>query len=650
MAESSVDLKLRCAVCLDTFREPASLDCGHTYCKACIESHWRAQSEDRGYTCPLCCKVYYTMPTLSRNIVIADVLEQLAEGDGGGGAESKEDSTGRCPRHGQTLGLYCRTDGRLICVDCTSAHSRHDIAPARDERRAKGSQLIALKETLGGKDVAITAGIADLEQTTRLMEDGAAGTKSRLSGRYAELLDLIAGDRESALAAVDDELASKLMGVRREIERRRAAQLELREALGKIQDLEVTEDPVDFLQRFAQDSERFGALAKAPPEPSPAPRAQFSMAAPLEKRLGELLDVYTGSAKPAPSPPLPSPSPPTPPPPTPIPPLPNIVAGDDGDRPSVPPRVPLKRTDLLPPRGPKGPHVVQPAAGPRVSTNGPSDVTPDCFNRTQLIKKYGKSPSLDQNSAHSELRISGDLKTATLAAKETNVMLRRLLSRDNSARFDEWEQVLCSDAYSSGRHYWEVDVASAGRACRVGVSYASIARKGSGPACRLGMNGISWCLEKHGERIVAWHDGVAATLALAPGRPLPGRSLRRIGVYLDWDAGLVAFHCADTMAPLHAFRCTFAQPLLPAFRLEGQLVQGRFVGGGNLSIVEFKVHLVTGVTPEKTNPDGWQERGPIRRWSTGGVNVEAVIAGTPTACKVAVEISNYSSRTLHAPM
>ncbi|XP_075910609.1 E3 ubiquitin-protein ligase TRIM65-like [Petromyzon marinus] len=256
MAESSVDQKLRCAVCLDTFREPASLDCGHTYCKACIESHWRAQSEGRGYTCPLCCKVYYTMPTLSRNIVIADVLEQLAEGDGGGGAESREGATGTCPRHGQALGLYCRTDGRLICVDCTSAHSRHDIAPARDERRAKGSQLIALKEALGGKDVAITAGIADLEQTTRLMEDGAAGTKSRLSGRYEELLDLIAGDRESALAAVDDELASRLVGVCREIERRRAAQLELREALGKIQSLEVTEDPVDFLQRFAQDSER----------------------------------------------------------------------------------------------------------------------------------------------------------------------------------------------------------------------------------------------------------------------------------------------------------------------------------------------------------------------------------------------------------
>ncbi|XP_061435350.1 uncharacterized protein LOC133360570 [Lethenteron reissneri] len=33
-----------------------------------------------------------------------------------------------------------------------------------------------------------------------------------------------------------------------------------------------------------------------------------------------------------------------------------------------------------------------------------------------------------------------------------------------------------------------------------------------------------------------------------------------------------------------------------------------------------------------------------------GVNVEAVIAGTPTTCKVAVEISNYSSRTLHAPI
>ncbi|XP_078474723.1 uncharacterized protein LOC144735990 [Lampetra planeri] len=33
-----------------------------------------------------------------------------------------------------------------------------------------------------------------------------------------------------------------------------------------------------------------------------------------------------------------------------------------------------------------------------------------------------------------------------------------------------------------------------------------------------------------------------------------------------------------------------------------------------------------------------------------GVDVEAVIAGTPTSCKVAVEISNFSGRTLHAPV
>ncbi|CAN0309399.1 unnamed protein product [Lampetra fluviatilis] len=33
-----------------------------------------------------------------------------------------------------------------------------------------------------------------------------------------------------------------------------------------------------------------------------------------------------------------------------------------------------------------------------------------------------------------------------------------------------------------------------------------------------------------------------------------------------------------------------------------------------------------------------------------GVDVEAVIAGTPTSCKVAVEISNFSSRMLHAPV
>ncbi|CAI9542478.1 unnamed protein product [Staurois parvus] len=56
-------------------------------------------------------------------------------------------------------------------------------------------------------------------------------------------------------------------------------------------------------------------------------------------------------------------------------------------------------------------------------------------------------------------------------------------------RFQLWVQVLSSRSFSSGRHYWEVDV-SEGEECRVGMCYPSIER--GGEQSGIGCNNKSW--------------------------------------------------------------------------------------------------------------------------------------------------------------
>uniref|UniRef100_S4RJI2 B30.2/SPRY domain-containing protein n=1 Tax=Petromyzon marinus TaxID=7757 RepID=S4RJI2_PETMA len=145
----------------------------------------------------------------------------------------------------------------------------------------------------------------------------------------------------------------------------------------------------------------------------------------------------------------------------------------------------------------------------------------------------GRSPTLDTNSAYNRFQISSDLRTVTVG----DVPQGR---PHHPHRFDCWSQALCSESFSSGQHYWEVDVGSAGD-------------------CGLGGNDVSWCLQKAGKSFSVRHGGVETSLSV----PQPPR---RVGVHLDWDAGLLSFYSADSMALLYSFHQAFTNSLYPGLR------------------------------------------------------------------------------------
>uniref|UniRef100_S4RPH4 B30.2/SPRY domain-containing protein n=1 Tax=Petromyzon marinus TaxID=7757 RepID=S4RPH4_PETMA len=134
-------------------------------------------------------------------------------------------------------------------------------------------------------------------------------------------------------------------------------------------------------------------------------------------------------------------------------------------------------------------------------------------------------PTLDTNSAGDHLQISSDLRMVTWSVVPQG-------RPQHPHRFDYWDQALCSESFSSGQHYWEVDVGQ----------------------CRLGWNDVSWCLQKLGDKLTVQHGGVETSLSV----PEPPQ---RVGVHLDWDSGLLSFYSADSLTPLHSFHETFAQPL-----------------------------------------------------------------------------------------
>jgi len=88
MATASDHLKhdadgLHCPICLEYFAEPKFLDCGHSFCKACLEKIWETDGSIffASISCPQCRNVTYKKPDkLATNynlmMLVADKIDQ----------------------------------------------------------------------------------------------------------------------------------------------------------------------------------------------------------------------------------------------------------------------------------------------------------------------------------------------------------------------------------------------------------------------------------------------------------------------------------------------------------------------------------------------------------------------------------------------
>ncbi|XP_048204209.1 butyrophilin subfamily 2 member A2-like [Perognathus longimembris pacificus] len=156
---------------------------------------------------------------------------------------------------------------------------------------------------------------------------------------------------------------------------------------------------------------------------------------------------------------------------------------------------------------------------------------------------------LDPDTAHPELFLSEDWRS-----------VRRGLSRqsvpDNPERFDCRPCVLGQESFSSGRHYWEVEVENV-MVWAVGVCRDSVERKGE--ALLLPQNGF-WTLEMFGNQYRALSS---------PEKILPLKErLRRVAIFLDYEAGDVSFYNMRDRSHIYTCpRSNFAGPLKPFFRL-----------------------------------------------------------------------------------
>ncbi|NXG66391.1 A33 protein, partial [Hemiprocne comata] len=143
--------------------------------------------------------------------------------------------------------------------------------------------------------------------------------------------------------------------------------------------------------------------------------------------------------------------------------------------------------------------------------------------------------TLDTDTAHPRLEISGGGKSV-----RDSGAIKRLPS--NAKRFDSHLFVLAKEGYTSGRHYWEVEVGNR-RSWALGIARESVTRKGT-----LTLS------PKNGFWVMGTADGRDHWAYSDPWTPLnvSGKQ-EKIGIFLDIPAQQLSFHSVHKKAALYTF-------------------------------------------------------------------------------------------------
>ncbi|XP_051944249.1 tripartite motif-containing protein 16-like protein isoform X1 [Hippocampus zosterae] len=509
-----------CSVCLEVLRDPVTIPCGHSYCLSCIEDYWSRVKPQKApqYSCPQCRLEFKPRPLLNRNTVLGDLVEKFLQS---GGQEQPADERLRGGRgHGVLVAPKIHNESGVVREKLCPQHQR----PVRSYCRAD-HQGVCSRCLKGQHKNHDTVRLADerLAQQKKLQEASLKCTQN-IKDVEKELRYVVRYIKHATEAAEEesDRVFSKLLraiekqrcDVKEAIRgRERAALAQTEQLLEKLEreTAEVRRSEAE-LEKLCRSDDHLHFLQKCKSLHFPSKRVQmpntdtfpYLMYKTMRGGLAELRDGLDESLQ------------------------------REFDRISDK-VVSLKETSV-------------PNEKTKVTIDAHILYDSEPKTREEFLHYY-QDLTLDPNTANPYLSLSEGHRAATTRSEAQPYP-------EHPERFSSWAQVLCR-AGMAGRCYWEVAWAGKGGAS-VGVCYRSMSRSGGGSDSKLGHNPKSWSLDCSDAACTFRHNKLSLSVAAQCGN--------RIGVYLDFRAGVLSFYnVSEGMLLLHGAHATFSQPVFPGF-------------------------------------------------------------------------------------
>ncbi|XP_069619729.1 E3 ubiquitin/ISG15 ligase TRIM25-like [Ranitomeya imitator] len=511
MASADLRDELLCSICLSIFKDPVMLRSEHNFCRVCIGRVLDTQDESGVYSCPECREEFQQRPALMRNINLHNVAERFLITQ-----QEHEEITGICctycvdsPVPAVRSCLRCEAslcDKHLRVHSKSPEHVLSDPSTSLEKRKCsvhKKNLEYYCTEDAAGICVSCSLGGEHRGHRVEMLDEASEKKKKKLRHALQELET----KREKSEERVQrlEERRRKAQGkAAGEAERVAALCTDIRRRVDNLEKKVLSEISRQEKEESLSLSARIHQLEIKKDELSRKMRhieELCNMRDPLtvlqEPDTGDLCD-------------------------------PEEEGGDEDT----------------------GGHDKQPHDGDDLNVAVISHTLHTLCEVISGIRSgiYVEGPAdilLDVTTAHNNLLISDDIKTAT-GTKENQKRPER------AERFQDCNQVMSRRGFISGRHYWDMEISGSGD-WSVALCYPSIDRRGR--QSLIGYNNKSWCLWRSNNQYSVRHDSEVIRL--------PHKiSSYRVRIYLDYEAGQLSFYeLCDPIRHLHTFTATFFEPL-----------------------------------------------------------------------------------------
>ncbi|XP_059182309.1 E3 ubiquitin-protein ligase TRIM39-like [Centropristis striata] len=507
-----------CSICLDVFIDPVTLPCGHNFCHNCITQHWDTSAQ---CMCPTCKMPFYKKLSLRVNTFISEMATQFRESTGRSSLDREAVKPGDVP-----CDVCTETKRKAVksCLVCLASYCDTHLQPHLTADRLKRHQLTDPVENLEGRMCTIHE--KPLELFCKTDQICVCMLCPVLDHKSHEVIPL-----KEQFEKNKAQLGKREAEIHRRIQVRRLKILEIKQAakLSKEAADKEMEDGVQVFRALIQSLEKAQEeiIRTIEAKQKTTETCAQSFIQELEQEISELvrrraeveqlsrskdyLQFLQSFAS-----------------------LNAFALTKDWTKVSI--------------EQPSYDGIVATAVDQLEATLGKEIKKlhhKDEFNRVQ---QFAVDVTLDPVTAHRALILSEDGKKVHHSVVKKNVS-------DSSKRFNPSCCVLGTKGFSSGSFYFEVQVKDKTR-WTLGVAKVSIKRKGIIPLCPDNGHWTMWL--KNGEEYAA-----------LVGSPLPlslSSKPEKVGVFVDYEEGVVSFYDADAADLLYSFTgCSFTEKLYPFF-------------------------------------------------------------------------------------